>query len=85
MPDCIGVCHEGIATRERPGELDLQVLVGLANANAIVFDEALEQLDALLEIATLTLEAWVVLCGGESAAKRTRELIRESRDLLNRM
>jgi hypothetical protein len=57
MPDCIGVCHEGIATRERPGELDLQVLVGLANANAIVFDEALEQLDALLEIATLTLEA----------------------------
>ena len=49
MSNGVDVGHEGIATRERSDELDLEVLAGLANANAIVLDEALEQLDALLQ------------------------------------
>src|SRR5205807_7769735 len=49
--DGIDVRHEFVLVRKWPYKLDLQVAAGLANADAILLAEAVEQLNALLEHA----------------------------------
>ena len=71
MSDGVDVGDEVIALRERPCELDLQVLLGLANADTVVLGEALEQLDALLQHAVprsaVRILELAVLVGGPFA------------------
>jgi|SRR4029077_78286 len=50
-PDRVHVGNEVVSSVERPCELDLQVLQGLANTNAVVLCKALEKLDPLLQHA----------------------------------
>ena len=49
VPDSIDVGHEVIGFRDRSGELDLQVAPGLANPDAVVLAETLQQLNPLLQ------------------------------------
>src|SRR5205807_7371383 len=49
--DGIDVRHEFVLVRKWPYKLNLQIAAGLANANAILLAEAVEQLNALLEHA----------------------------------
>ena len=49
MPDSIDVGHEVILLGDCSGELDLQIAAGLANADAVVLAEALQQLNPLLQ------------------------------------
>src|SRR5207302_2968014 len=51
LSDRVDVSDEVIALWQRPCEFDLQVPPGLANADAVVLGEAVEQLDALLKHA----------------------------------
>src|SRR5439155_15467393 len=49
--DRVDVGYEVILFRNCPGELDLQVAARLANADAVVLAEPLEELDSLLQHA----------------------------------
>src|SRR5207237_380192 len=49
VSNSVDIGNEVVSSGERPCELDLQVLPGLANTNAVVLCEALEELDPLLQ------------------------------------
>ena len=71
VSDRVNVGNEVITLRQRPCELDLQVLPGLADPDAVVLSEALEQLDALLQHAVprraIRILELAVLVGGPFA------------------
>ena len=63
IPDCIDVGHELVFSANRQDEFDLQVAVWLADSDAVILTETLEQLNALLQhsIPTVTLRVLQIL------------------------
>src|SRR5580698_11664951 len=58
--DGIDVGDEVILLRQWPLELDLQVAAGLANADAVVLTEPVQELEALLQHPVPAIALWVV-------------------------
>ena len=48
LSDGIDIGDKFIVTRQRPSELDLQVLFGMGNTDAIILSEFLKQMNALV-------------------------------------
>ena len=79
MSDRVNVGNKVIALRQRPGEFDLQVLPGLADSDAVVLGEAIEQLDPLLQHAVprraIRILELAVLMGGPFAKQHCSGVI----------